>query len=141
MKKEESNIPGYLTPRDRKQNFQPASLVFSDQLHRIRRRSGLRQKDVASGTGASPGAISLWERGKRVPREKSTIELLAAVLGATESEKTELLRAAGFGDIPPQFKIEVLNRCQEFLEDSTVDEGRKNAFLGILKNALSIVRS
>jgi putative transcriptional regulator len=49
-------------------------------IRKIRMMAGMSQADIANATGLNPAAISLIERGKRIPRPK-TAKKIAAVLG------------------------------------------------------------
>jgi transcriptional regulator with XRE-family HTH domain len=62
-----------------------------------RERRGLSQRALARAVGVTPAYISLIERGERRP-EASVVERLAAALAGTDTQRTELRRAAGYAD-------------------------------------------
>ena len=68
---------------------------FGKVLARLRIQRGLNQKDLANEIGRSPSTISRLESsGRGVSRE--LVDELAEVLAASQADRLELLRAAGF---------------------------------------------
>ena len=44
-------------------------------LRQLRERKGLTQKDLAQSVGVDQSAVSLWEKGKTMPRADVAIKL------------------------------------------------------------------
>jgi predicted ATPase/DNA-binding XRE family transcriptional regulator len=76
---------------------------FSDELRRRRRTAGLSQAVLAERAGLSTEAVSLLERGRRVPRP-TTIRLLADALDLPEEDRSQLMDAPTTR-LPPQHEL------------------------------------
>ena len=50
-------------------------MTFSVNLKRLRELSNLTQEELAAKAGTSKSAISMYERGERVPRDEIKIRL------------------------------------------------------------------
>lgn len=62
-------------------------------LRRLRHRAGLTQEQLAKAAGLSPRAVRALERGERQHPYPQTIHALAAALGLTSQERTNLQTA------------------------------------------------
>ena len=50
-------------------------MSFKDRLIDLRKQNNLSQKDLAKKTGLTQAAISLWERGERLPNAQTILPL------------------------------------------------------------------
>lgn len=49
--------------------------MFSTWLEKSRRRLSLSQRELAAAVGMSPGAVGLWEQGRRLPGPRAAARL------------------------------------------------------------------
>ena len=70
------------------------ALPFGDMLTQYRKAAGLTQEELAERAHLSRNAISALERGSRRYPRKDTVQLLAAALGLSSGEQSDLLAAA-----------------------------------------------
>lgn len=68
--------------------FSTAAERFGWNLRLARHRARLRQQDLADRMGIAQAGISGWERGQRMPKERSVWRLADAL----EVEPSDLLR-------------------------------------------------
>jgi transcriptional regulator with XRE-family HTH domain len=54
----------------------------------IRQAAGVSASEVARSIGASPGAVSLWERGLRLPREAAALRYAALLENLSPSGRS-----------------------------------------------------
>lgn len=66
---------------------------FSLCLRRLRRRRGLKQKEVADRLGYEPSYVSALERGEKGPPRRAFVERLIRGLDLDEDERVELTTA------------------------------------------------
>ena len=66
---------------------------FSLFLRRLRRRRGLKQKEVADRLGYEPSYLSALERGEKGPPRRAFVERLIRGLDLDEDERVELTTA------------------------------------------------
>lgn len=117
-------------------HFHPSRVAFAGILCELRATKGVTQLQVAWAMGVSAGAVSLWEKGKRVPRSETTIRSLAQYLNAGE-RTDELLTAAGFGS-KPAFTLDVVGRLAEFLQSPRVSNRSKIELSGLIGDLISV---
>ncbi|MEC5387306.1 helix-turn-helix transcriptional regulator [Uliginosibacterium sp. H3] len=67
---------------------------FGRSFGDLRRKYGLRQKQVAYNGGVSPSYVASLEGGRRPPPGDDGLQKIIAALGATEDEKAHLVRAS-----------------------------------------------
>lgn len=61
--------------------------LVGDRIRERRREAGMKQRDLASKTGLSAGAVGMYETGKRVP----DIDTLKLIANALETSRPYLL--------------------------------------------------
>lgn len=72
---------------------------FGRGLGGLRRKYGLRQKQVADNTGFSPSYIAALEGGRRPPPSEEALKKIIEAIGASAHEEAQLLRASKLTDI------------------------------------------
>src|SRR5579872_5937081 len=73
------------------------SLSFAALLRRHRRAAGQTQESLSERSGVSVHAISDLERGVYLAPHQSTVDLLAAALGLSSSQRGQFVEAARTG--------------------------------------------
>ena len=63
------------------------------EIRELRLRKGYSLQTLARAIGASPSAISRWERGERVPTRLEQIVALAEALGVPVEELVRMVLA------------------------------------------------
>jgi len=53
------------------------SILTPGRIRRLRKKIGISQKELASLTGVSTGAVLSWEKGKFRPKEEKMTQLLS----------------------------------------------------------------
>jgi transcriptional regulator with XRE-family HTH domain len=106
-------------------------LVKNGGARAIREAAGLSASELARSIEASPGAVSLWERGLRFPREQVALRYATALesllvhsrrargpkrLGNTQAFVSELERLAA--DAPEPFRSQLLALAEQSSEDA-----------------------
>ncbi len=62
-------------------------MVSSGAARTIRQRAGVSQAELARSIGATPGAVSQWENGGRVPHGELALRLLATLIALDEGSE------------------------------------------------------
>lgn len=121
----------------------PKPLEFAGLMAYHRRVKGLLQKDVADLLDKSPSTISLWESGRRVPRERSVIEQLGTVFQLAPNELSALFNASGI-EVPsihsPETKMTVVGELNAFFADPEIPLEPKVAMVNFVKATLELAR-
>jgi len=117
--------------------FRPSREGFAVLLLELRRNKGVFQFQIAHAIGVSVSTVSLWEQGKRVPREETAILSLAQYLDAGD-RTDELLTAAGFGLRPPLPALGVVSRLDEFLGSPQFSERSKAELTGLMGDLIKV---
>jgi transcriptional regulator with XRE-family HTH domain len=101
--------------------------IISSNIKRIRTDAGWSQADLAKNSGVSPAAISLIEKGERIPSLVVTRKL-ASALKVTEAEIT--------GSVE-QNSQEINKEAHAFFRDygdlADLNEADKEIVLGLIK--------
>ncbi|WP_432258359.1 helix-turn-helix domain-containing protein [Cupriavidus sp. TMH.W2] len=70
------------------------SSSFSEMLHVLRRRSGLKQKDVAIAAGLDQSYFASFENGRRAPPSLEALHKILDAIEAGPEDRATLLHAA-----------------------------------------------
>ena len=101
--------------------------IISSNIKRIRTDAGWSQADLAKNSGVSPAAISLIEKGERIPSLVVTRKL-ASALKVSEAEITGALE---------QNTQKINNEAHAFFRDygdlADLNEADKEIVLGLIK--------
>jgi transcriptional regulator with XRE-family HTH domain len=115
---------------------------FATLLSSIRRKKrDVTQNKIASHIGVSPSTISLWENGKRIPRDKEKIRALADILGISEETKALLFQAAGYASSKPSFRVQLLEWFDRFLASPNVELEKKIKVMNMLEILKSMLEA
>jgi len=119
-----------------RRSFRPSRIAFAAILCELMVLQNVLQKEVATKLEVSPGAVSLWMRGKRVPHSEAIVRSLAQYLEAGD-RTDELLTAAGFGSRSP-FTVEVVTMLSSFLQNLRFSDQSKMELSRLVRDLINV---
>lgn len=113
---------------------------LGDVLRDIRKRQGLKAKELANRLGSSPAAISQWENNSRKPRDNGTLLRIIYVLDPQPSEMARLSQALGSGVFSNSGLIEDSKDLPTIISLLENRINRTNILLGIVKEQVEEIQ-
>lgn len=111
---------------------------FSSTLATLRASRRISQSRLAEAAGVQHSFVSRLESGSRSP-SRNTVVALADALGATDSERANLLGAAGFASQTPIHDPTVAE-LHDVLHDASVPVAARDALRALVGGALTLAR-
>lgn len=112
--------------------------AFPAQLATLRASRRLSQSRLAAAAGVQHSFLSRLEGGSRNP-SRNTVVALADALHATDTERDQLLGAAGFASQAPIHDPTVAE-LHDVLHDASVPVAARDALRALVGGALTLTR-
>src|SRR5947209_15792160 len=94
-------------------SFGRDTMSFAEELEELRKKKQIKQKDLATLAGLTPGYVNHLIKGTRKAPSKETLNALAGALQLDDEERETLFKAADYEATPADISMDsVANRTR-----------------------------